>query len=97
MPVVTDLSRRDFVKLTATAGAALVFGVRFGESPAAASGAEPFAPNAFLRIDADGAVTITVARSELGQGARTVVPMIVADDVQRFLQLLCRQLPSCRM
>ncbi len=39
------------------------------------------APNEFLRIDTNGAVTITVARSEMGQGVRTALPMILADEL----------------
>jgi len=40
-----------------------------------------FEPNAFLRIDADGRVTIAVARPEIGQGVRTALPMIVVDEL----------------
>lgn len=42
---------------------------------------DTFAPNEFLRIEATGAVTITVARSEMGQGVRTALPMILADEL----------------
>ena len=46
-------------------------------APATAS----FAPSVFLRIDNNNSVTITVARSEMGQGVRTSLPMIVAEEL----------------
>jgi isoquinoline 1-oxidoreductase beta subunit len=41
----------------------------------------PFQPNLFLRIDPDGAVTLTVHRSEMGQGVRTALAMILAEEL----------------
>ena len=37
--------------------------------------------NQYLRIDTNGVVTITVPRSEMGQGVRTALPMILADEL----------------
>ncbi len=45
---------------------------------------EPLAavsPNVFVTIREDGLVTITQHRSELGQGVRTALPMILADEL----------------
>lgn len=83
------LTRRQFLKSVSVGGAALVIAAQWprelpavvGEA-AADAGAPEFAPSVFLRIDAGGAVTVTVARSELGQGARTVVPMLVAEELE---------------
>jgi isoquinoline 1-oxidoreductase beta subunit len=38
-------------------------------------------PNAFVRIDPDGAVTVTLTKTEIGQGVRTALPMIVAEEL----------------
>ncbi len=40
-----------------------------------------FSPSVFLRIDVDGTVTVTVQRSEMGQGVRTALPMLVAEEL----------------
>ena len=78
-----DLSRRDFLKVVSTAGAGLVIATCLPWRGAAAL-ASPgdFEPNAWLRIAPDGTVTITVAKSEMGQGARTALPMLVAEDLE---------------
>src|SRR5260370_3482999 len=39
-------------------------------------------PHAFVAIAPDGTVTITCHRSEMGQGVRTGMPMIVADELE---------------
>ena len=81
----TTLSRRTFLRVGSAAGAGLALGV-FLPTP---SHPEPetgpkgtdFVPNAWVRIDHSGNVTITVAKSEMGQGVRTALPMIVADEL----------------
>jgi CO/xanthine dehydrogenase Mo-binding subunit len=67
-------TRREFLKVSALAGSSLLLGV-------SASGKKPFAPNAWLRIDPDGGVTIVAGKSEMGQGVRTSLPMIVAEEL----------------
>ncbi len=42
---------------------------------------QPFAPNAWLEIAPDGAVKIWCGKSEMGQGVRTALPMIVAEEL----------------
>jgi isoquinoline 1-oxidoreductase subunit beta len=84
-------SRRRFLEVTtaATGGMLLRFSIggreraRASGSGSAVSATEsgPFRPNAFLRIDPDGAVTISVPRPEMGQGVRTSLPMIVAEEL----------------
>jgi CO/xanthine dehydrogenase Mo-binding subunit len=80
MDAVVKLDRREFVKLGAVAGTGLFLGIRL-PARVGIDQAAPFAPNAFLQIDPSGAVTIWVGRSDMGQGVRTALPMIVADEL----------------
>lgn len=80
MSAITKLDRRDFIKVGALASTGLLLGVRVPERKGSGRTA-PFAPNVFLRIDPSGDVTILVARSDMGQGVRTALPMIVADEL----------------
>ena len=80
-------SRRDFLRLTATAavggGLLLGFGLpaRAVISDDLTSGA-PFAPNAFLRIDRGGKVTFVMPFIEMGQGTYTSIPMLIAEELE---------------
>jgi isoquinoline 1-oxidoreductase beta subunit len=74
-------TRRDFLQWTSLTGAALVLGVSREGRVFALESATPFEPNKWVRIDADGRVTIVAAKSEMGQGVRTSLPMIVAEEL----------------
>ncbi len=82
MTRVVKLSRRDFLRVSAGAGAGLWLGFRVGASEARAAAPAAFSPNSFLSIDAAGAVTIWVIRSEMGQGVHTSMPMLVAEELE---------------
>jgi isoquinoline 1-oxidoreductase beta subunit len=73
------VSRRAFV---AGIGAATV-GLALGFDRAArADGAKNrFAPNALVQIGDDGVVTIACHRSEMGQGVRSTLPVVIADEL----------------
>jgi len=81
MGTIVKLDRREFIKLGALAGGGLLLGVRPDGAAADGGLAAPFQPGPFLMVDADGSVTVWVARSDMGQGVRTTVPMIVADEM----------------
>ena len=77
-------SRRAFLKTSAIGTAALVLGFdRRGRLWAAPETAAPneFKPNGWIRIDDKGAVTLTIGKSEMGQGVRTSLAMILADEL----------------
>ncbi len=76
---MTPLSRREFVAVGVAAGAGLVIGFYL---PHKARESEAFSPNAYLRITPDNKITIVVARSEMGQGVRTSLPMILAEELE---------------
>jgi len=79
-----NLTRREFFEAGAAAGAGLVlaFYLPIGPGTGAPAPGEPFAPNAFLEIERDGTVTISVIRSEMGQGVLTTMPMLVAEELE---------------
>jgi isoquinoline 1-oxidoreductase beta subunit len=43
--------------------------------------AQPFAPSVYLSIDREGAVTVYLIRSEMGQGVMTALPMMIAEEL----------------
>ena len=77
---MSPLSRREFVGAGIAAGAGLVIGFYLPHGDGAHR--ESFSPNAYLRITPDNKVTIVVARSEMGQGIRTALPMILAEELE---------------
>jgi isoquinoline 1-oxidoreductase beta subunit len=50
-----------------------------------------FAPNAFLRIDTDGSITVVVGKSEMGQGVSTALPMLLAEELEIPLERVAFQ------
>jgi isoquinoline 1-oxidoreductase beta subunit len=75
-------SRREFLQVSLTVGGALVLGLHFPVTGAAApKQQEPFAPNAFIRIDSKGAVTFIIPQAEMGQGVYTSIAMILAEEL----------------
>src|SRR5262252_501563 len=86
MTVTASLSRRQFLRVTGMAGGGLLLATclepldRLGIARAAEPNAE-WAPNAFIRITPDGRVTITAQNPEIGQGMKTMLPMLIADEL----------------
>ena len=82
-----DTSRRDFLKTGAMAGASLVIGfhlpggVARHATTATKDAGGDFEPNAFIEIQSNGDIYLTVARSEMGQGVRTSMAMILAEEL----------------
>jgi isoquinoline 1-oxidoreductase subunit beta len=83
------VDRRSFLRVTALAGGGVLLGsylrvLDAGEAFAATPGgigAAEFAPNAFIRMTPDGIVTIIAKNPEIGQGVKTMLPMIIADEL----------------
>jgi isoquinoline 1-oxidoreductase beta subunit len=81
------VDRRQFLRVTALAGGGLLLGTvldPFGAVPAL--GASPgsageFTPNAFIRMTPDGVVTIVSKNPEVGQGIKTMLPMLIAEEL----------------
>jgi isoquinoline 1-oxidoreductase subunit beta len=83
----SKLDRREFLKTSTRTAGALILGFYFpsrGQTQEQASGASVriFKPNAWLRITPDNQVTVLVEKPELGQGSRTYVPMMIAEELE---------------
>src|SRR5215472_15229238 len=78
---MSPLSRRAFLRTSTAAGTGLVIGF-YLPSRVRADEQNAFAPNAYLSITPDSKITIVVARSEMGQGVRTALPMILAEELE---------------
>jgi isoquinoline 1-oxidoreductase beta subunit len=81
----TTTTRRDFLRVTGIVGGGLLFASYLDTAEAmsafAAPGAADFVPNAFIRITPDGIVTIIAKNPEIGQGVKTMLPMLIADEL----------------
>ena len=82
-----DMERRRFVQMLGVGGlviAAGPLGIRRLDDveSLAASLADPFSPHAYVTLHEDGTVTIICHRSEMGQGIRTTMPLIIADEME---------------
>ena len=81
--MTAHLSRRDFLRAGAVAGAGLTIAVHLpGCTPG--GGREitaPFQPNAWVRVRTDGSVLLMVDRSEMGQGVSTSLPQLLAEEL----------------
>lgn len=79
-----DLDRRRFLHVVAGATGGLVLAVhlpaRAAEPTAAAGSTAP--PSLFIRIDPDNRVTLTVHKSEMGQGVRTSLALLIAEELE---------------
>lgn len=75
------LNRRQFVQTTAYAGAGLAIAFRLPEIPAN-NEQVVFGPNAYIRISSDNVVTLSITRSEMGQGVRTNLPATLAEELE---------------
>jgi isoquinoline 1-oxidoreductase beta subunit len=87
MSNLQHISRREFLKRTGQAGGGLVLALSFttacgpaGPGPES-KGASSVAPNVYVNVRNDGIVEIICHRSEMGQGIRTCLPQIIADEM----------------
>ena len=77
-----NLSRRSFIQASVAAGGGLMLSLSlpFGNDDVTA--ADAFAPNAFIRIDGDGLIVLTMPYVEMGQGTYTSIPMLIAEELE---------------
>src|SRR5271166_4845538 len=79
------MDRRGFLRVSAMAGGGIVVALYMdGAAGVLAQGppaGQAYAPMAFVKVDADGAVIIMAKNPEVGQGVKTSLPMIIADEL----------------
>ena len=81
--LITKVNRRDFMKVTGAGTTGLILGLYLPQKlQAAAEEAASFQPNVWINITPSDKVKIWVAKSEMGQGCRTGLPMIVAEELE---------------
>jgi isoquinoline 1-oxidoreductase subunit beta len=84
MTTELEIDRREFLKRIAKGSVALVLGF-YLPVPASAwgvHGGQVFRPNAWIRITSDNQITVLTEIPEMGQGARTVDTMMLADELE---------------
>lgn len=78
---IDGVSRRSFLQAGATLGGGLLLGVSLsGTGPTRAAGTM-YTPNAWVHIADDNTITLISARSEMGQGVYTSMPMLIAEEL----------------
>lgn len=75
-------TRRDFIKLVSASSGVLILGLRLDATTDEAASLEP---NAWVSIHPDGSVLIRIGKSEMGQGVRTSLPMILTEELDADL------------
>jgi isoquinoline 1-oxidoreductase beta subunit len=84
---VRTIGRRSFLRVSAIAGGGILLAAYIDPMEKtlaqAPQGPPPavLTPNAFLRISPEGIVTITAKNPEIGQGIRTMLPMLIAEEL----------------
>ena len=78
------LSRRRFLRVgtAASGGLMLSLSLPFANRQAESRDADNFVPNAFIRIDGDGQIVLTMPYVEMGQATYTSIPMLIAEELE---------------
>jgi isoquinoline 1-oxidoreductase subunit beta len=81
--IMTTINRREFLKTSGAVGGGLMLGVvlpgTLGQQAQAAGTLHT--PNAWVHIADDNTITLLSARSEMGQGVYTSMPMLIAEEL----------------
>jgi isoquinoline 1-oxidoreductase beta subunit len=90
------VTRRTFLEASLGFSGALLVGFHVPSADAAAATGEKavFAPNAFIRVDAKGKITLIMPQVEMGQGIYTAIAMILAEELDAaFEQVVLEAAP----
>jgi isoquinoline 1-oxidoreductase beta subunit len=87
---INDPGRRNFLRVSGAIGGGLLLDLalppKLAGAFAASAPATDFTPNAFIHIDRQGKVTLTMPYVEMGQGTYTSIPMLIAEELEVDLQ-----------
>ena len=76
-----SVNRRNFLKLASVAGGGLALGFTLSARPALGDADDTPVFNAYVQIRPDGKVVLQAPNPEIGQGVKTSMPMIVAEEL----------------
>jgi isoquinoline 1-oxidoreductase subunit beta len=80
-----SLNRRDFLKMSSLASAGLILSINFIDSKIAKASIDApasFEPNVYLKIGSDNTIVIFSKNPEIGQGVKTSMPQIIAEELE---------------
>src|SRR5436305_12043805 len=81
MTSISETSRRDFLKTSAAVTGGLMVGFSIQAMHGAKAAGTLYTPNAWVHISDDNVITLLTARSEMGQGVYTSMPMLIAEEL----------------
>jgi isoquinoline 1-oxidoreductase beta subunit len=78
-----ELTRRNFLRVSAISGGGMMLSLSFFNNAANAETVADtaFSPNVYIKIGTDGSILILAPNPEIGQGVKTSLPMIVAEEL----------------
>jgi isoquinoline 1-oxidoreductase subunit beta len=86
VPPTNGLSRRSFLRVGAAAGGGMMLSLNLPFGNGEVEAMDAFVPNAFIRIERDGPIVLTMPYVEMGQGTYTAIPMLIAEELEVDLE-----------
>ena len=75
------MNRRSFLKVSALGAGGVFIGLQTAKGQGRGAPAVPPDPHAYIKVAADGTVTIMAKNPEVGQGIKTMLPMLIAEEL----------------
>jgi len=85
MVTIQNISRRGFVKSIGLASGGLILACNtsiFSDKENVPANLIDFTPNLFVQLNSDGSLILVASRSEMGNGIRTSLPSVIADEME---------------